>query len=748
MRKSLRNRLLISFFMVLAIFAGGVGLTLTLVHEVKTRTELLLTRYWQDNVLISQIYNLLSDVSLFLSRAPDNPENPTVLQELQNRIIQLMDKVEKSGFRDDFRSSQVAQLQQLHINLVGPVEVLNRLQQQNQAAEAALDPLLHEATRFKQRDLVLDLTIAALAYRDYYVTANPSDLEIFRQQIERIQRRRLSAGLDRLFQIFRDNGEGVFLRRIELRQSHDQIVAQVEIISDGLRERTESYAQRVVYPTGEQVATGLQTISNLLLTSLALGGVAALGVGIILARRISAPLEHAAKILVRLEGGDLDARVEPSGAAEIDTLGRAVNSLAVSLQRSLIDLHETVKTLGISEERYRTLAEQRLELERIINASPTVAFLCRVEVGYPAQFVSQNISQFHYRPEEFLSGARNILQLASSEDLPRLEQAIGERLAQADCHDFTLEYRIVTGNGETRSVDARLFLHRAADGTATHLQGVLLDITEKLRLREQAAQATRLASLGELAAGVAHEINNPNATILLNAALLKDVGEGTLRLLDELWQRQPRLSIGKLSYARLRDELPRLHEEVVASAERIRRIVEDLKEFTRFTPAELRRPVNLNDIAQTAVRLTANTLKRSTDQFVNELDDALPVFPGHAQQLEQVVVNLLLNACQALANRHDSITLRTVWRRDEGALALEVIDQGRGISPQHLPHVIDPFFTTRREQGGTGLGLSVSARIVQEHHGRIEIESAPGTGTTVRVVFPLARQEGPLLEHV
>jgi len=746
MRKSLRNRLFVSFFLVVAIFAGGVGLTLTFVHEVKTRTELLLTRYWQDNVLISQIYNLLSDVSLFLSRAPDNPENPEVLQELQARILQLKDKVAQSGFREEFRSSQVAQLQQLHTNLVGPVEVLNRLQQQTQAAEEALVPLLQEATRLKQRDLVLDLTVAALACRDYYVTANPSDLEIFRQQIERIQRRRLQGGMERSFQDFRENGEGVFLRRIELRQSHDQIVSQVEIISDGLRERTEIYAQRVVYPTAAQVASGLQTISGLLLTSLALGGMAAIGVGIILARRISAPLEHAAKILVRLEGGDLDARVATSGAAEIDALGRAVNSLAVSLQRSLFDLHETVKTLGLSEERYRTLAEQRLELERIINASPTVAFLCRIEEGFPAQFVSQNISQFHYRPEEFLSGARNILQLASAEDLPRLEQAISARLAQADFHDFTLEYRIITGAGETRSVDARLLLHRDTAGSATHLQGVLLDITEKLRLREQAAQSTRLASLGELAAGVAHEINNPNATILLNAALLKDVGEGTLRLLDELWGQQPQLNVGRLPYARLREELPRLHEEILAAAERIRRIVEDLKEFTRFTPAELRRPVNVNAVAQTAVRLTANTLKRSTDHFFVELDEMLPLFPGHAQQLEQVVVNLLLNACQALPDRQSSIVLRTFWRPEEQTLGLEVVDQGKGIGPQHLPHVTDPFFTTRREQGGTGLGLSVSARIVKEHNGRLEIVSTPGAGTTVRVIFPLASQDETSLE--
>ncbi len=114
---------------------------------------------------------------------------------------------------------------------------------------------------------------------------------------------------------------------------------------------------------------------------------------------------------------------------------------------------------------------------------------------------------------------------------------------------------------------------------------------------------------------------------------------------------------------------------------------------------------------------------------------------GHTQRLEQVVVNLLINACQALPDRQRRIAVRTCRLADEHALCLEVADEGVGIAAEDLSHVTDPFFTTRRERGGTGLGLSVSARIIKEHDGRIDITSAPGRGTTVRVILPMVDEE-------
>jgi polar amino acid transport system substrate-binding protein len=184
-----------------------------------------------------------------------------------------------------------------------------------------------------------------------------------------------------------------------------------------------------------------------------------------------------------------------------------------------------------------------------------------------------------------------------------------------------------------------------------------------------------------------------------------------------------------------------LQTEVLEAAGRIRHIVEDLKEFAGAQPPEFRQALDLNTVVQAAVRLTGNALKKATDHFVAEYAADLPLLNGHTQRLEQVVVNLLMNACQALPDRERRIVVRTSRIETEQALCLEVSDEGAGIAPQDLPHVTDPFFTTRRESGGTGLGLSVSARIIKEHDGRLDIISTPGYGTTVRVIIPLVKEE-------
>lgn len=741
MLRSLRKRLLVSYLAIVVIFVVGVVATLLLISGVGERTRLLVDRYWQDNNLIAQTHSLLSEVALFLNLSPDAPEAAAVQDALQKKIDQLISQLTTSTFREDFHSQQIAQLTQLKVSIAGPIEVLARLDRQNREADDLLQPLLEETSRLGRRDLARDLTIAALAYRDYYVTANPSDLEIFRQQMGRLEKIFLPSEFVKNLEQFRVSGEAVFARRQELRHSREQIVAQVQALSDNLRERAELYAARVIQPAREEVQSRLTIVPNILLTAVVISALAALGISILMARRISVPMERAAVALKRIEQGDLTAFVSVSGEDEIDLLGRAVNSLAVSLRQTLEDLHHTVERLSESEERYRQIAEQRLELEKIINSSPSLAFLCRVDSGYPVQFISASLSQFGYQPADFLGHSHSILNLVHPDDRQRVEALISRHVREGESREFFLEFRILASHGEVRWVDGRMVVQHDEQGGATRLQGVLIDITEKLRLREQAAQASRLASLGELAAGVAHEINNPNATILLNATVLADISAGMLRFLDQLARERGDLQLGRMPYARLRQEVPRLQAEVLESAGRIRRIVEDLKEFARAEPPELRQDVDLNEVVQAAVRLTANALKKATDQFVAEYATDLPKLKGSPQRLEQVAVNLLLNACQALPDRQRRIAVRTGYLPDRSALHLEVEDQGVGIAAGDLQHVTDPFFTTRRESGGTGLGLSVSSRIVKEHYGRIEINSEPGRGTVVRVVLPLEVEE-------
>lgn len=253
--------------------------------------------------------------------------------------------------------------------------------------------------------------------------------------------------------------------------------------------------------------------------------------------------------------------------------------------------------------------------------------------------------------------------------------------------------------------------------------------------QQQLIQADKLSSLGVLVSGVAHEINNPNGLILLNLPLLKKAWDDTHPLLEERYRSQGDFKLGWLNFSRMRSEIPQMLDEMQQGAGRIRRIVEDLKDFARRDSAELNDSVDLNEVVAAALRLVDNSLKKSTERFQADLTPDLPRFTGNAQRIEQVVVNLLLNACQALTDKDQAIGLKTSCL-PAGELLLEVSDQGHGVHPENLKKLTDPFFTTRRESGGTGLGLSVSAGIIQEHGGQLEFKSEPGRGTRVRLILP------------
>jgi polar amino acid transport system substrate-binding protein len=262
-------------------------------------------------------------------------------------------------------------------------------------------------------------------------------------------------------------------------------------------------------------------------------------------------------------------------------------------------------------------------------------------------------------------------------------------------------------------------------------------LEELERQRRQLVQADKMAALGLLVSEVAHEVNNPTGLILLNLATLQSAFLDARDLLDERAGDGAPLRLAGIPYARMREEIPRLLEETAEGGRRIKRFVEELRDFGRQEDAPRHGPVDLNAVARTAARLVDGPLHRATRRFELALDPGLPAPRGSAQRLEQVAVNLLLNACQALPDAEHGIRLVTVHDPGRREVALEVADQGAGIPPEHLPRLLDPFFTTKRETGGTGLGLAISARIAKEHGGRLEFRSEVGRGTTARLVLPL-----------
>jgi polar amino acid transport system substrate-binding protein len=262
---------------------------------------------------------------------------------------------------------------------------------------------------------------------------------------------------------------------------------------------------------------------------------------------------------------------------------------------------------------------------------------------------------------------------------------------------------------------------------------------EELRLnQQQLVQADKMAALGILVSGVAHEINNPNGLILLNMPILREVYADAAEVLEAHYREHGDFPLGGLSYSRMRGEVPLMLDEMNEGAKRIKRIVEDLKDFARRDDAAGTELIDVNVVAQAAVRLVDPSIRKATSRFSAHYAEELPRVRGNAQRIEQVIVNLVLNACQALSDTQRGITLATSHDRERGCVLVRVADEGIGIAAEHLPHLTDPFFTTKREDGGTGLGLSVSAGIIKEHGGSLTFASAPDAGTTVTLALPVA----------
>jgi len=265
---------------------------------------------------------------------------------------------------------------------------------------------------------------------------------------------------------------------------------------------------------------------------------------------------------------------------------------------------------------------------------------------------------------------------------------------------------------------------------------------EELRLNQaQLVQADKMAALGVLVSGVAHEINNPNGQLLLNLPALKDAFLDARDVLERHWRENPGFRLGGLPYQTMREELPGMLDEMLDGARRIKRIVEDLKDFARQEDAPRHQPLDLEAVVRTAVRLVDPSLQKATRRFELNLAPGLPRVRGNAQRIEQVVVNLVLNACQALPDPERAVRVSTRLAPDGAGVQLVVEDEGVGIPADHLPRLTDPFFTTKRDSGGTGLGLSVSAGIVKEHGGTLAFDSRPGAGTTVVLTLPALAEE-------
>ncbi|MCP4687148.1 MAG: PAS domain S-box protein [Desulfobacterales bacterium] len=267
------------------------------------------------------------------------------------------------------------------------------------------------------------------------------------------------------------------------------------------------------------------------------------------------------------------------------------------------------------------------------------------------------------------------------------------------------------------------------------------DITEARLRQERLIQTSKMIALGRLVSGVAHEINNPNNFIMLNIPLLMESWESATPVLDKHHRENGEFNLGGLPYEEMRENIPKLFSSVMDGANRIKRIVHNLKNFARQDSPEMNQRVDVNAVVKSAITLMDNLIKRSTRHFSVAYGEYPPAVEGNRQRLEQVVVNLIQNACQALPDPEGGIVVATTTAPNQQGVLIEVRDEGVGVPPDILPHIMDPFFTTRQDLGGTGLGLSVSSSIIEEHGGHIRVDGELSRGAAFTVFLPLTRAE-------
>ena len=273
------------------------------------------------------------------------------------------------------------------------------------------------------------------------------------------------------------------------------------------------------------------------------------------------------------------------------------------------------------------------------------------------------------------------------------------------------------------------------------------DIEEEIRLKEenrfrqaQLIHANKMGALGMLVTSVAHEISNPNNFIMHNNQILAETWKDVFPILREYYRENGDYYLGGIPLSEFEEVIPRLVFGISDGSERIRSIVQNLRDFVRSDRARLDSSVNLIAVITSAVALMKAEIGKHTNAFIFQERKHMPPVKGSAQKLEQVVINLLMNALQALTERNQRVEVAVGFDTETDHCLLTVTDEGAGMSQEVMTRIMEPFFSTKLDRGGTGLGLYISNSIIREHKGTIDFRSEPGRGTTVTIRLPAVRQ--------
>jgi len=384
-----------------------------------------------------------------------------------------------------------------------------------------------------------------------------------------------------------------------------------------------------------------------------------------------------------------------SGFAIRDNFGNLIR-----LQGTLVDVTERLEIK-------KRLHDEEEFVRRLVASFPDAIAVLNRDGNFT--FVSQRIEDIlGARPQEFIGefiGAR-----AHADDRPKLAEVFG-KLISGHVSQIQLEFRTMHADGSWRTLRASAGPLFDEAGYITGVVASARDVTESKLSEQQLMQKEKLTAMGQMMAGVAHELNNPLTAILGISDLLRE------RATDDSTRRQV--------------------EIVLNQARRAAAIVQNLLAFSR--PAtQGRAKLKVEDIVQKALQLHQVALKQKNISVEFSASDNLPPIQGEMRLLTQVFSNLIVNAEQAISSVRDRGNLRISLERSDTNVSVTFADDGAGIPPENIGKIFDPFYTTKRPGGGTGLGLTICLALVKEHGGTIEVQSSPGAGASFRVLIPVA----------
>ncbi|RLB06566.1 MAG: PAS domain-containing sensor histidine kinase [Deltaproteobacteria bacterium] len=434
-----------------------------------------------------------------------------------------------------------------------------------------------------------------------------------------------------------------------------------------------------------------------LFTLLAVSGIFII-IAVLINRLLRQPVKQLLEGTERVAAGDLMTPIPVTSKDELGILANSFNQMTARLR-------DSERELKASEEKYRSLFEN----------DPNPIFVVDLETFQIMDVNIRAIETYGYSREEFLS--MSFLDLGDEEEAEKIQSLV---------------------------VHSCIFLpkirHRKKDGTVLYVNihscprqhlgkdviiANIADISDRIQAEAQLIQAGKMATLGEMSAGVAHELNQPLNAIRVGTEYLHKIFTRNMKVSEEV--------------------VKKVCNEVISQVERASSIINHLREFGRKSEVDELDKIDINKPIRDVFTLLGQQLRVREIEVKLELDDNLPPILGVPNRLEQVFLNLVMNARDAILEKkeimvngdfHPCITIRSYCEGDK--IVVDVIDNGIGIPEEVKDRIFEPFFTTKEVGKGTGLGLSISYGIVKDYGGSIQIESTGKEGTTFRITFPVA----------